>query len=66
MNKNMLTGCIGDKNEGHNWAKGVKNCLDLFGFSEVWINGGVGHEQAFLRAFKQRMIQIQITLLPQF
>ena len=40
----------------HNWVTCVKHCLDIFGFSVVWLNGGVGNEKVFLRAFKQRMI----------
>jgi exonuclease III len=40
----------------HNWSSLVKNSLDLTGFSNVWINGGVANEKAFLRIFKQRLI----------
>ena len=39
-----------------NWCVQIKECLDRYGYSEVWLNGGVGNEQAFLRHLKQRMI----------
>ena len=31
----------------HNWSFSVKRCFDFYGFSEVWINGGVGNEILF-------------------
>jgi len=40
----------------HSWSVSVKRCFDLFGFSNVWLNGGVGNEKAFLKLLKQRMI----------
>jgi len=49
-----------DKNNSlekkHSWFSNVKSCLDIFGFSEVWINDGVGDVKLFLNAFKERMI----------
>ena len=48
-----------NKNEermSHNWALLIKQCLDSFGFSEVWMYGGVGDEKMFLNLLKQRMI----------
>jgi hypothetical protein len=45
-----------NQSQAHNWVTGVKHCLDIFGFSDVWLNGGVGNEKGFLRTFKQRMI----------
>ena len=39
-----------------NWALDIKHCLELYGFSEVWINGGVGDEKTFLSVFRQRMV----------
>ena len=56
MTKNRITGCTGDKNERHNWAFLLKKCLDFCGFSEVWINGGVGNEKMFLKIFKERLV----------
>jgi hypothetical protein len=55
MNRNKLMLNLEEKDQ-HNWAYNVKHCLDIFGFSHVWINGGVGNEKLFLREFKQRMI----------
>jgi hypothetical protein len=40
----------------HSWFNSVKNCLDMFGFSEVWMNDGVGDVKLFLKVFKERMI----------
>ena len=42
--------------EKHSWVFYMKNCFDSFGFSDVWLNGGVGNIQAFLKCFRQRMI----------
>ena len=39
----------------HNWALSVQRCLDKYGFTEVWLNGGVGDEKQFLKMFKQRV-----------
>lgn len=53
MEKRFLTGQTSEK---HSWAYLVKNCFDSFGFSEVWLNGGVGNEKLFLKCFRQRII----------
>ena len=45
-----------EKSNVHNWPQVIKRCLDMFGFSEVWHNGGVGNVGKFLRLFKQRQI----------
>jgi hypothetical protein len=49
-----------DKNGNYNatfsWCTAVKNCLDMYGFSFVWMNGGVGEEKAFLKILRERMI----------
>ena len=34
----------------HNWVTGVKHCVDTFGFSDVWLNGGFGNKKVVLRA----------------
>ena len=51
---------VQDKNSNldskHSWFFSVKHCLDMFGFSEVWINDGVGDVKLFLKVCKQRMI----------
>ena len=36
----------------HNWVTGVKHCLDTFGFSVVWLNGGVGNEKCVFAWFQ--------------
>jgi exonuclease III len=53
MQKNRLT--KGDQNEANNWAFQVKTCLNNFGFSEVWLVGGVVNEKLFLSELRQRM-----------
>ena len=40
----------------HNWAKGIKECLEAYGFHDVWLNGRVADMSAFLSSFKNRMI----------
>ena len=42
--------------DNHNWAYCIKSTLDSFGFSDVWLNGGVGNEYVFLKILKQRMV----------
>jgi len=32
-----------------NWSYCVKRFLDLFGFSEVWVNDGMRNEHVFLK-----------------
>jgi len=39
-----------------NWTFGVKSCLDNYGFSHVWLDGGVGNPGLFIKLLKQRMI----------
>lgn len=40
----------------HSWSVSVKHCFDMLGFSNVWLNGGVENERAFLKVLKQRML----------
>ena len=40
----------------HNWAKDIKECLEAYGFHDVWLNGRVADKSAFLFSFKNRMI----------
>lgn len=44
------------ENNKHSWSSAVKRCLDMYGFSEVWMNDGVGDVKLFLKIFKVRMI----------
>ena len=41
--------------------------LEIFlfssGFGEVWLNQGVGHENVFLKVFKQRLIDMDMQAL---
>ena len=39
-----------------NWADSIKDCLESYGFQDVWTSGRVDNEKAFLSSFKQRMI----------
>ena len=39
----------------YNWAKGIKECLESYGFHRAWTDG-VGNEAAFLNSFKRKMI----------
>ena len=41
----------------HNWAKGIKECLEAYGFHDVWLSGGVADKSTFLSSFKNRMIK---------
>jgi hypothetical protein len=45
-----------NKENVQNWVYSLKRCLDIFGFSEVWINGGVGDEKAFVKVLRERMV----------
>ena len=54
MEKKIIT--RNNEQDSTNWAYNIKRCFDLYGFSEVWLNGGVGNVSAFLRVLKQRMI----------
>ena len=40
-----------------NWAGSVKDCLEAYGFQDVWTNGRVDNEKDFLSSFKQRMME---------
>ena len=40
----------------HNWAKGIKECLESYCFHDVWLNGRVADKLAFLSSFKNSMI----------
>ena len=40
----------------HNWAKGIKECLEAYGFHDVWLNGRVADKSAFLSSFKKNRI----------
>ncbi len=55
MLKNRLDTNTTHKNR--NWAGSIKDCLESYGFHDVWTNGRVENEKAFLSAFKQRMIE---------
>ena len=41
-----------------NWVSLVKDMLYTNGFGHVWLNQGVGNEEAFLMIFKQRIVDI--------
>jgi hypothetical protein len=43
-----------DNLRGINWAKNVKECLELYGFSNIWVNKGTEMETSFLKQLKQK------------
>ena len=45
------------------WLFHIRKLLFSSGFSEVWLNQGVGHINSFLRVFKQRLIDMDIQTL---
>jgi hypothetical protein len=53
---NRMFGGGRGEDERQNWVYFLKHCLDIYGFSHVWIEGGVGDQKMFLKVFKQRMI----------
>ena len=54
---NRTTDCNDNNNNRYpNWARSIKNCLDMYGFSEVWLTGGVGDVKAFVNILRQRMV----------
>ena len=55
MLKNRLDTNTTHKNRS--WAGSTKDCLESYRFHDVWTNGRVEDEKAFLSAFKQRMIE---------
>ena len=56
MYYNLMSADVGGTKLVWNWVAMVNRSLDLHGFSEVWLNRGVGNEKAFLSLYKQRMI----------
>ena len=43
-------------NDVKNWSWHIKNMLFSYGFGHVWVNQGVGDEQAFYKCFYQRLM----------
>eukprot|EP00745_Piridium_sociabile_P012148 TRINITY_DN18857_c0_g1_i10.p1 TRINITY_DN18857_c0_g1~~TRINITY_DN18857_c0_g1_i10.p1 ORF type:complete len:206 (-),score=0.01 TRINITY_DN18857_c0_g1_i10:531-1148(-) len=56
MYRNKIIRNVENQIDKHNWVSTVRHCLDTYGFSDVWLNGGVGNEKAFIQVFKQRLI----------
>ena len=48
---------ITNTKKNSNWADSVKDCLESYGFQDVWTSGRVDNEKAFLSSFKQHMIE---------
>ena len=48
---------INTTHKNRNWAGSIKDCLESHGFHDVWTDGRVENEKAFLSAFKKRMIE---------
>ena len=40
----------------HNWANGIKECLESYGFHDVWLDGRVADKSTFLPSFKNRTV----------
>ena len=55
----MLKNSLGTNRtrKNRNWAGSIKDCLESYGFHDVWTDGRVENEKAFLSAFKKRMIE---------
>ena len=45
------------------WLFHIRSLLFSSGFGEVWLNQGVGHENEFLKVFKQRLIDMDMQAL---
>jgi hypothetical protein len=43
-------------NTTENWLSKIKKCLELFGFHDIWADGGTRNEAAFIRSLRNRMI----------
>ena len=43
------------ENDVKNWSWQIRNMLFSYGFGHVWVNQGVGDEQAFYKCFYQRL-----------
>ena len=54
----MLQNSLDTENRGKmsNWAGSIKECLEFYGFQDVWAQDGVRNEAAFLSAIRQKMI----------
>jgi hypothetical protein len=57
--KSYLMLCNLDAKGKCNWVTKVRECLFVNGFGLVWMNQGVGSINAFIRVFKQRLIDCQ-------
>ena len=52
----MLQNSLDTENRGKrsNWLGSIKECLKSYGFQDVWAQGGVEQEAAFLSAISQK------------
>ena len=52
----MLQNSLDTENRGKrsNWAGSIKECLESYGFQDVWAQGGVSNEAAFFSAIRQK------------
>ena len=47
-----------EENKKHNWAKSIKNILDINGMGYIWINQWVDYPNKFIKELEQRMKDI--------
>eukprot|EP00745_Piridium_sociabile_P034169 TRINITY_DN58732_c0_g1_i1.p1 TRINITY_DN58732_c0_g1~~TRINITY_DN58732_c0_g1_i1.p1 ORF type:complete len:105 (+),score=2.83 TRINITY_DN58732_c0_g1_i1:202-516(+) len=52
---NEITCNTDGRSIGFNWAASIKSCLNRYGFSGVWLAGGVAHVEACITSFRQQM-----------
>ena len=56
MSVRDIRNCVNGKQYALNWVYKIRELLHKFGFSYVWLHGGVGDEKMFLSELKLRII----------
>ena len=56
MSVRDIRNCVNGKQGPLNWVYKIRELLNNFGFSYVWLHGGVGDEKMFLSELKLRII----------
>ena len=56
MSERDIRNCVNGQQGSHNWVYKIRELLNNFGFSYVWLHGGVGDEKMFLSELKLRII----------
>eukprot|EP00745_Piridium_sociabile_P018413 TRINITY_DN27645_c0_g1_i3.p1 TRINITY_DN27645_c0_g1~~TRINITY_DN27645_c0_g1_i3.p1 ORF type:complete len:295 (+),score=15.40 TRINITY_DN27645_c0_g1_i3:814-1698(+) len=52
----MMQNCINSNSKVAGWLQGIKDCLVSHGFQDVWSQGRIQNEKAFLLSLKVKMI----------